>query len=102
MKPRKAGITEMTNSEQKPMSNENQLPNKRMLRYGEVRAYLGVSDRDMKKFREAGLLERHYLPDSSPKGKAYYFRTEVLEFERNWKAKEKGLTGANRESGVKK
>lgn len=63
------------------------LPDKRLLRYGEVRAYLGVSDRDMEKFITAGLLDRHYLPNR-PQGKAYYFRDEVLEFERNWKAKE--------------
>jgi len=55
-----------------------ELPQKRYLRRGVVRDYLGIDDREMTKLVTAGVLKRRYLQG---KGRAFFRRDEVLEAE---------------------
>lgn len=59
-----------------------ELPNKRYLRRGIVRDYLGIDDKEMTKLVSAGVLIRRYLYGG---GRAFFRRDEVLEAEETGK-----------------
>lgn len=59
-----------------------ELPQKRYVRRGHVKEYLGIDDRDMTKLVEAGVFAPKYL---NGKGRAFFERAQVLQAEHDGK-----------------
>lgn len=54
----------------------DKLPDKVLVRRGEARTFLGVSEQDFTKMVESGLLKPVYVV---PGGRAYFMRKQVLK-----------------------
>lgn len=62
----------------------SELPEKRLLRRGEVRDYYGISDNVFSQMVASGVLTPIYLAQTKggkPKGRAFFSRKEVLAVE---------------------
>jgi hypothetical protein len=55
-----------------------ELPQKRYVRRGHIREYLGIHDGEMTKLVEAGVFTPRYLQG---KGRAFFLRSEVIDAE---------------------